>query len=430
MSWQSKQISSPSSDENTTTSVDEFDNVLIYLISRPLSPPSDALTVALPELDFSAFLAAVLSSSIADELKEEPRTTFLIPENDGFKRLGVLVSKYLLSASSKADLENVIQHHILGEVEYTRSLQNGSQKSFSTLEGSEVRVDRSANGSVTISASGGWAGMTSSVTPKNLLTETGVVHQLSDVLLPRSVDITIGKLVKAADGSTMASMLIRAGMEWVLNGTAPPEGSPWAEAGMDGIGWTLLCPTDDAFKSFNLTRLFEDVGSLQSIVEQHLIPISRPHALYLAGLESTRTNKPLLLEDSATYTTLRSNTSAYGDIIFRQSGSGNGKDETGFLVGIKDARGQAGTEGGAHVLTWGRTTSNGGVGGVIQIDSVLVPYYPSWWHEYGAPIGVGIIGVALIGFFFLGVRAFWRRDTTEATYEPVGGFTNEDDEEP
>ncbi|KAL5495124.1 hypothetical protein ACEPAI_586 [Sanghuangporus weigelae] len=404
------------------------ENVLIYLVSRPLSPPSDALTVALPELDFSAFLAAVLSSSIADELREEPRTTFLIPENDGFKRLGVLVSKYLLSASSKADLENVIQHHILDEVEYAKSLQNGSQKGFSTLEGSEIRVDRSVNGSVAISASGGWAGMTSNLTPKNLLTKTGVVHQLSDVLLPRSVDLTIGKLVKAADGSTMASMIIRAGMEWVLNGTAPPEDSPWAEAGLDGTGWTLLCPTDDAFKAFNLTRLYEDSENLRNIVEQHLIPVSKPHALFLAGLEPSHTNRPLLLEDSATYTTLRSNVSAYGDVIFRRSG--NGKDEAGFLVGIKDARGTAGREGGAHVISWGRTTSNGGVGGVIQIDSVLVPYHPPWWLEYGAPIGVGIVGVGLIGLFFLGVRVLWRRDTTEATYEPVGGFTNEDDEEP
>ena len=72
---------------------------------------------------------------------------------------------------------------------------------------------------------------------------------------------------------------------------------------------------------------------------------------------------------------------------------------------------------------------SGGVGGVIQLDGVLMPYRPTWWMEYGAPIVVGIIGVIMICGFFLGVRAFWRRDTSEATYEPVGGFSNEDDEE-
>ena len=30
--------------------------------------------------------------------------------------------------------------------------------------------------------------------------------------------------------------------------------------------------------------------------------------------------------------------------------------------------------------------------------------------------------------FFLGMRALWRRDT-EATYEPVGGFGRDDDED-
>ena len=36
-----------------------MDNTLIYLISRPLVPPSDVLTAALPSLELSSFLAAV-----------------------------------------------------------------------------------------------------------------------------------------------------------------------------------------------------------------------------------------------------------------------------------------------------------------------------------------------------------------------------------
>ncbi|EJD03820.1 FAS1 domain-containing protein [Fomitiporia mediterranea MF3/22] len=408
----------------------EIENTVIYLISRPLAPPADALTTALPSLELSQYLAAVFSTSLADRLKTTPRTTFMIPVNDGFKRLGTLVSRYLLSASSKADLENVIQHHILDGVEYAKSLQNGSQKSYPTLEGSDVRAERAGNGSVSISASGGWTGMRSSVAPANLLTRTGIIHELSDVLLPRSVDLTIGKLVKAADGSTMTSLIVRAGMDWILNGTAPPEGSPWAEVAVNGNGWTLLCPTDDAFKGFELTRLYNESDVLRSIVEQHLIPVSKPQALQLANLDPAQTNRPILLDDAATYTTVRSNSSAYGDIVFRWIGDDDGKGGTGYFVGIKDARGKAGEDGGARVLSWGRTTSNGGVGGVIQIDAVLVPYRPPWWLEYGAPIGVGVIGIALILLFFLGVRALWRRDTTEATYEPLGGFTNNDDEEP
>ena len=271
--------------------------------------------------------------------------------------------------------------------------------------------------------------MSSTVTLRNMLTKTGVVHQVSDVLLPRSLNITINKLVRAAKGTTMATIITKAGMEWVLNGTAPPENSPWAEVGMDGVGFTLLCPTDDAFKSHNLTRLYEDLDLLRKLVYQHLIPVTRAHASTLATLDSYQTNQPLLLEDTATYTTLESNNSAYGDIVFRKAAEDE-KDWSGILVGIKGARGTDGHADWARVLSWGRTTVSGGIGGVVQIDAVLYPYRPRWYTEYGAPVAVGAIGVIMICAFFMGVRAFWRRDTTEATYEPIGGFTNEDDEEP
>lgn len=399
-------------------------NFTIYLISRPLSPPSDFLETSLPDLDFVIFNAAVSSSpSFANRLRRMPQTTFLIPISDGFKRLGQLVSKHLLSATSKADLQNVILHHVLDGVEYSSALQNGSQKTYATLEESDIRVERPNNGTITVQGSGGWDGMVAQVTVRNMLTETGVIHELSDVLLPRSLNLTIGKLVKAAEGSTMASILTRAGMGWILNGTAPPEDSDWAGADFRGAGWTLLCPTDSAFKGFNLTSLFANSNRLKAIVEQHLIPTAPKQASLLASLDPLHTNKPLMMDDSASYTTLQSKNSAYGDIVFRRSDS---DDDMGYLVGIKDARGTDGKKDWARVVAWGRTTNFNAIGGVVQIDQVLAPYQPSWWTEYGAPVGAGALGVVIICLFFLGVRAFWRRDMTEATYEPVGGFTNDD----
>ena len=352
----------------------------------------------------------------------------MIPENDGFKRLGRLVSTHLLAASSKPDLESVILHHIIDDIEYASDLVNGSQKSFSTLEGTDIHIKRSENGSVAVSASGGWAGMGSSLTPVNLLTKTGVVHELSDVLLPRSLNLTIGKLMKAARGSTMTNLVIRAGLEWILNGTAPPDDSPWADEGVDQAGWTLLCPTDEAFKGLDLMKLYNDTERLRDIVEQHIIPVPKSHAIRLSFLDAAQYNRPIFMDDDASYTTLRSKASAYGDITFRKTGPDD-KSDTGYLIGVKNARGSDGLKEQARVVAWGRTTMSGGVGGVIQLYGILMPYRPTWWMEYGAPIVVGFIGVIMICGFFLGVRAFWRRDTSEATYEPIGGFTNEDDDE-
>lgn len=395
----------------------------MYFVSRPLVPPSDPLQTALPFLDLSSFLAAVFSTSQAEILRTTPRTSLLIPRNPAFKRLGMLVSAHLLSPSSKVDLENVLLHHALDTVEYAGSLQNGSQRTFATLEGTDLQIDRK-NGTMLVSASGGWDRMEAELYPLNHLTQTGVVHELSDILIPRSVQLTVGKLVKAAKGSTMASIAIKAGFEWVLNGTAPPEGSPWADEGLPGSGWTLLCPTDEAFKDLNLTKLYADTETLRSIVSQHLIPPPSSNSKSsLLTSDALYNNRPIPLDDGATYSTIRSSADAYGDIVFRRS---QDKDVSEYVVGIKGARGTDGRDDWARVRAWGRSTTGNG-GGVIHIDRLLMPYYPSWWIAYGAPTGVGLVGSMLICMFFYGVRLVWKRDTTEATYEPQGGFGLDDE---
>ncbi|KAI0673554.1 FAS1 domain-containing protein [Trametes maxima] len=406
----------------------ETDNTLIYFVSRPLIPPADVMETALPNLEFSSFVAGIFSTNMAETLKATPKTTLLMPPNGAFKRLGSLVSSHLTSSSAKADFERVIRHHIVTGVEYADPLVGGSQRTFGTLEGSDVHVERrGANRTVYFTPSGGWTGMQAELSPRNMLTQTGVIHEVSDIMIPRSVHLTVGKLVKAAKGTTMTTMIVKAGLGWVLNGTAPPEGSHWAELGLKGAGWTLLCPTDDAFKQINLTELYSDEDRLRAIVAQHLIPTpssTPPPASSFAVVDTLANNRPLPLDDSATYSTLQSGSSAYGDVIVRVLDGGEGT-----VVGIKGARGRDGAQDWAHVMGWGRSTTGDGSGGVVQIDRLLVPYQPSWYVEYGGPVAVGVGGVILIGLFFLGVRWVWRRDTTEATYEPVGGFGHDDSED-
>ncbi|OSD03552.1 FAS1 domain-containing protein [Trametes coccinea BRFM310] len=408
--------------------VEVGNHTVVYFISRPLVPPTDVMETALPELDYSTFVAGIFSTNLAETLKAKPRTTLLMPPNDAFRRLGMLVSSHLLSSSAKADFERVIRHHAVEGVEYADRIVNGSQRTFGTLEGSDLHVERrGANRTVVFTPSGGWTDMQSELYPRNMLTKTGVIHGVSDIMIPRSVHLTVGKLVKAAKATTMTTMMVKAGLGWILNGTAPPEGSPWADMGLKGSGWTLLCPTDDAFKQVNLTELYANEDRLRAIVSQHLIPTppsasSPPEALTV--IDTLVNNRPLPLDDSATYSTLQSTSSAYGDVIVRVL---DGED--GTVVGIKGARGRDGAQDWAHVVAWGRSTTGDGSGGVVQIDRILEPYSPSWYVEYGAPLAVGAGGVLLIGLFFWGVRWVWRRDTTEATYEPIGGFGHDDEEE-
>jgi solute carrier family 25 carnitine/acylcarnitine transporter 20/29 len=329
--------------------------------------------------------------------------------------------------------------------------------------------------------------MKSQLIPTNTLTQTGVIHEVTDILIPRSVEITVGNLVKAAKASTMMNMVNRAGFDWILNGTSPPEGSEWSDifGSISGVGWTLLCPSDEAFKHENLTELFADTEKLKRIVMQHLVPspfpnFRNPDGRNFGHLDNTGggddgdkpgrkpggdtgddaifNNQPLVLEDSATYSTLRTTESIYGDIVFRSTGNSD-DGEKQFIVGIKNARGTNGKDDWANVVSWGRATKSGvstapsipppftndddqlplvsttflvaglASGGVIQIDRLLSPYEPSWWIAYGGPTFVGGFGIVAICAFFYGVSVVWGWDTREATYEPVGGFGREDDEE-
>lgn len=312
-------------------------------------------------------------------------------------------------------------HHVIDGVYYAESLANVSGKSIPTDDGSDLRL---VNGS--LSGSGGWPGMTSDLKLENLITETGVVHELSDVLMPRTVELNVEKLARAAKGSLMISMMVKAGFDWVLDATAPPEGSPWAEMGLDGKGWTLLCPPDDAFKHVNTTELLKDTERLKEIVGQHLIPTpSSPSSTPTSAneAEDDDLNWPISLRNDATYSTLLSPNNAYGDIVIRSSATPGGPP----VLGIKGARGTSGQEDWAKVLSWGRVTTGDGVGGVVMIDRPLTPYRPPWLVEYGQPIGGGILGVLLICAFFWGVRWVWNREV-DATYEPLDQAEPEEDQ--
>lgn len=406
-------------------------NVIIYMITRPLLPPDDPLKVAVQQLHMSIFLAGVFSTGLENTTRTHPRMTLIIPDNAAFEQLG-LVTSYLLLPGSKVDLERVISHHALDGVYYADEIGHGSALTYKTLEGSDVHLVRGKNGTLQVSGSGGWSGMEGKLATSNLLTTSGAIHEVSEVvLLPRSVPITNTKLAKAAKAGTMAGLVTRAGFDWILDGSPPPKGSPYATPDLEGAAWVLLAPTDDAFKEVNLTALHEDENALRDLVAQHIVPAlpTSPPPLWGA---------PLYMGDAAAYTTGLSRDSYYGDVIFREVETvSNGKmnaaptPQPRYVVGIRGARGTKALGDWAHVLAWGRSTagSTGAGGGLVQIDAVLLPYQPPWYIKFGQPAALLIVGVAGIAGFWFVVWKFWTRDTTEATYEPLGGFARDDEDD-
>lgn len=105
--------------------------------------------------------------------------------------------------------------------------------------------------------------------------------------------------------------------------------------------------------------------------------------------------------------------SKYGKVSFRRingestnshpSHPFSEKDPVGWMVGIKDTRGSSGKGHSAQVLAFGRESRRitlseeegprletlatlSGMGGVIEIDSVIMPYEPGWFYRCKSPI--------------------------------------------
>ncbi|GAA6019042.1 hypothetical protein JCM11491_002499 [Sporobolomyces phaffii] len=282
------------------------------------------------------------------------------------------------------------------------------------------------------------------------LTATGVYHVLDQVELPPTVEVTVDKLLKGAKSTTMVELIRHANLSWILEGKQGPDhdngDDDEAEAGSmkhkkkkgAASAYTILCPTDKALSRLNLTYYLTHPDQLASLVKLHIIPTSTDSTLSSGPAEDGRGRSrdsngneddgrtrrddqeeegtPLALTDSVTYPTLhsieRGGSSKYGRVAFRRWGTERGS----WMVGIQGARGTKGESDSARVVNWGRATPwivDGGQvakgGGVILIDSVLLPWEPGWFRRWGwiALVAAGgVVVVALCGVW--GVRK-WRR---------------------
>jgi solute carrier family 25 carnitine/acylcarnitine transporter 20/29 len=456
----------------------ETGNSIVYLISTLLEPPSDVIQTAVSDLSLSTFVASTFAAGLDKFVKRASSKTYLAPQNKAFEELGLVMS-YLLLPDAKPDLKKLIRYHMVDEVRYLNDipLGNGSLK---TVAGEDLywnRTWRNASNpvnitdAITVYGTQYQVGQSSSLLPANgdetrgtlvagnMLTSTGTLHSIDRVLLPVNIDITIGKLVAGAKISTMADLLIRAKMEWVLTGTPPPgEGHNLGfkdDASTMGKthdllpAYTLLCPTDHAFSKINLTYFRNNEAALMNLLKLHIIPSDR-----ISPVESTsppQSGKPLALNEGIIYPTLHSADSAYGDLVVR-----NIIDDE-WIVGVKDARGQSQDHNAGRIVSWGRATPrwlrssdtaftapaqsgmegnlvnstwNGIMtlgGGVVVIDNVLLPYEPSWFFRWGWLVAIlGFVALLTLGFIALGVW-FWkfRRMSEEPKYEALEGEEDE-----
>ncbi|KAM0750330.1 FAS1 domain-containing protein [Meredithblackwellia eburnea MCA 4105] len=405
---------------------------IIYLISSVLDPPTSLVTTAVSDLRLSTFVASIYAASLDKVLGKTAAISYLIPHNNAFTSLGLVMS-YLLLPTSRAELRSVIQYHAIDELAYIEDFPSGGSLRYPTLGGAEIYVERSGYNSSLFVHGPTIAGQPANgetrdakVVEGDILISTGVIHVIDQVELPPDLSIDHTKLLAGAKATTMVDLIQAANMSWLLDGKTPPskfleddaeEGNeddeevpdstkgkqkkgkkPKRRAGDYTRAYTILCPTDRAFSRVNLTYYFSNKPALVELVKLHVIPTS-------AFAPLTGDGRPLALTDEVTYPTLLDKSegggSQYGSLAFRRWG----EDE--WVVGIKSARGTNGQSDSAKVIAYGRATpvlvggDDGGSaklaasGGLFVVDSVLLPYQPGWFRRFGWIIVVVVLGLAV-----------------------------------
>lgn len=428
-----------------------------------LEPPRDIMSVAVSDLRLSTFVASVYAAEMGEYLKHVPATTLLIPTNSAFEQLGYAM-KYLLKSQAKSELSKLIDYHIIDDIVYLSDMANGTYKTLS-----DTRIDLHVHdkGNTTEMAVGsprnnvGYSingeERKAVIREGDILTSSGVIHIIDQVERPVEVDITLRKLLKGSNANTMLDLFRKAGFQWLLDGELPPpedDNNPY-EKRNTSIGhpvkpYTVLTPTDAAFTHINLTHYYDDRAALEALVRMHILPappdyLEERDPYSLAEQEDvppTNDGHPLFIYDDMAYPSLLSYTeggpSKYGDVAFKKAANG-------WTVGIKGARGVNGPEDFATVLGFGRASPhfyNASMsaldsgndpdqddphamsigGGIVVLDTVLIPYEPSWIYRWGWIVFTALAGTGVLGGGgYASYVAYQRRKAYRAGYESLEG---------
>ncbi|PWZ02769.1 FAS1 domain-containing protein [Testicularia cyperi] len=401
------------------------DSAVIYIVSQLLQPPADPIQTAVSYLQLSTFVATVFSADLKGAVQRAPGVTYLVPTNDAFSGLGLAMS-YLLLPESQHLLQSLVEFHAIDKIAYLSDFSSDEVELPTLLPDvtAKLLIKRQRNGSVTVRRSDRANDTRSTVIKGDILTNTGVIHEVDKIQTP--FDITVRDLLRGAKADTMEDLMTQAGYDFILNSTISNS--------TEFPSFVVLVPTDSAFTRINLTAILDDRDLLMKLVQQHIIPLTADHDLD-AVLPDGRKDKLQLSDESSFATLLDRSTggpSRFGSISFRKVdnvspnlrsradfASSSELDDLGWIVGIKDTRGTTGQHHSARLLAFGRETRGihanevklrPEIGGVFQIDSVLSPYEPGWLYQWGWVVITSFFLALLLASLTLLAFRWWNRD--------------------
>jgi len=227
----------------------------------------DIPTTAIDNGSFTTLVAALGATDLVDALSEPngPFTVFA-PTDDAFDALPNGLVECLLEPENKDSLSAILTYHVVSGKVLSSDLMDGM--TATTLQGDDVTVDLS-DGGVKINDS--------TVVTADVLATNGVIHVISSVLVPPSIDVTafletcattalVDDIPSTAIGAGIFNTLVAAlGAADLVDALSDPNGP-----------FTVFAPTDDAFAALPeelVTCLLEpeNKDSLTAILTYHVV---------------------------------------------------------------------------------------------------------------------------------------------------------------
>ncbi|KAI9022281.1 FAS1 domain-containing protein [Phycomyces nitens] len=325
---------------------------LIYPVSEPLDLPGNLLTTLVVDLEVSTFITMLFISGVVKEFEAARGITLFVPTNAAFLRLG-LTAKYLVHPSAKSQLQSVLRYHAAQSLVYHKDMLQPSLD-IMTLNNIFLRVQNTLN-NITVGSPDGdcEAGL---VDTTNLLVSNGVIHKMDRVLIPHTVEITHDHLLLGIGATAMQALLRRSKVELKKD-------------------WILLVPTNRAFARIDFEAVLNDDEERDKLVRMHILPT----------LWQTKT------PGDGEYPTLLSDLDR---VVIGNAGNGERTVRVkGWRQGVH-----------AHVLGMGHVQF--GRGGVVEVDTILVPIERGYW---GLPIewSNALVATSSVGVSALGILCVW-----------------------
>ncbi|CAO3613023.1 unnamed protein product [Cunninghamella echinulata] len=359
---------------------------IIYLVSNTLTLPSDMLSRLAVDLNLSTFIATLYVSKLTDEFLKTKGITLFVPTNEAFDQLG-LIAKYLMHPSGKQHLKTILRYHVADQLLYyddmlsqthevntlanTKLLIRGTKDRQHVVVGKPNGLDAEAG--VIIDKE------TSSTTSKNIVIENGVVHKLNEIQIPDQVEINNYDILVGIGATTMLKVFELANMTEVLNKS----------------DCVVLAPTEKAFAKVDLENLYTNPYQLERIAKFHLLKTNwqQDISTWQANFETYLSkNDKLIIKKEV-------------------------EDKNDLILSVKDNEGFT-----SKITGLGKSTILGAHGGVMEIDTVLIPIrrgvfgLPFVWSIIVLVIIISIVSSILSVCGFLSYKIYNRR---RLGYRPV-----------